>query len=163
MKLDKTWLPEEDSLLLSQYKRYGDAERLRPLLQYRSTGAIIKHANKIGIKTRRADSMLYTWEELKDNTELDRNGCWNWLGDKRSKGYGVVIHGGQRMAAHRLIFTMHFPEIDITKKLICHHCDNSACINPWHMYCGTYTDNNRDTVRRGRYKNQYGGLDRACS
>jgi hypothetical protein len=36
--------------------------------------------------------------------------------------------------------------------LACHTCDVRACINPDHLYEGTVTDNNRDTVRRGRHK-----------
>ena len=34
----------------------------------------------------------------------------------------------------------------------CHTCDVPPCVNPDHLYEGTATDNNRDTVRRGRHK-----------
>jgi hypothetical protein len=34
--------------------------------------------------------------------------------------------------------------------LACHHCDNAWCIEPAHLYAGTFTDNNRDTIARKR-------------
>lgn len=162
-KVDRKWSAEEDALLLAEYKQYGDARRLRSLLKNRSEAAIIKRANGLGITTRRATGMPYSVGELRSMTFADVNGCWNWTGEKRPKGYGVVIHAGEKIAAHRLMFALTYPDISITGRLVCHHCDNPACINPGHLYAGTYTDNNRDTVRRGRYRNQYGGLKRASS
>jgi hypothetical protein len=34
--------------------------------------------------------------------------------------------------------------------LACHHCDVTACVNPDHLYWGTYRDNNFDGYNRGR-------------
>lgn len=161
-KVDRRWLPSEDDLLRREYKQYGDAERLSPYLQFRSPAAIIKRANWLGFVTRRPEATPYTIDELKENTRIDANGCWNWLGDTRqgkaNDPRGVLIHGGKRMAAHRVMFMLSKPIVNIDDLLVCHHCDNGLCINPDHLYAGTYTDNNRDTVRRGRYRNQYGPL-----
>jgi hypothetical protein len=37
-------------------------------------------------------------------------------------------------------------------KLVCHRCDNKPCVEPSHVYVGTSTNNNRDTIERGRRK-----------
>lgn len=148
------WLIDEDDLLRSEYRHYGDAARLRPLLQNRNTAAIIKRANFIGLKTRLPQLKRYTLEELKSFCYIDARGCWNWPGSTHN-GYGVMVLFGDRVGLHRMAFALANPLADITTRLICHKCDNRPCINPLHLYAGTYTDNNRDTLRRGRYRNQY--------
>ena len=40
--------------------------------------------------------------------------------------------------------------------LICHTCNNSICVRPDHLYAGTYTDNNRDTVKAGHKNSPHG-------
>ena len=76
------------------------------------------------------------------------DGCWNWKANK-ANGYGHFSLYGKKIKAHRYSWIMKYGEIP-AGMLICHHCDNKACVNPDHLFIGTQSDNLKDCVRKGR-------------
>ena len=75
--------------------------------------------------------------------------CWEWMAGLFSNGYGQFRVGKNKSRAHRISYELSNGPIP-EGMLICHKCDNKKCVNPDHLFCGTVTDNNRDSVEKGR-------------
>lgn len=86
------------------------------------------------------------------------SGCWLWIDAPDSHGYGVLQTGKRTsIKAHRLSHILHKGPVP-RGKLVCHHCDNTICVNPEHIYAGTSKQNNEDMHRRGRHRPSRNGL-----
>jgi hypothetical protein len=91
--------------------------------------------------------------------KVDQSGgpdsCWLWMGSKDRKGYGDwhLRRGNERgkFRAHRMAYFLAYG-VDPGNLFVCHTCDQPACCNPKHLWCGTNTDNNRDSAAKGRKK-----------
>lgn len=77
--------------------------------------------------------------------------CWVWTAgtDKR---YGVFWSKNRMSKAHRVSYEIKHGPIPKDMK-VCHHCDNTLCVNPKHLFLGTQKDNIIDAKKKGRLRN----------
>jgi hypothetical protein len=86
---------------------------------------------------------------LLDRVTFGATDCWHWMGVRNTFGYGRMTYEGRSQVAHRLSYRAFVGEIPEGLSVL-HRCDNRACINPEHLWLGTYSDNMRDCIAKGR-------------
>lgn len=74
-----------------------------------------------------------------------------WLGRSTGLGYGGFDIDSMPVRAHRVAWTSANGPIPEGMN-VCHHCDNRKCCEPGHLFVGTQSDNIRDAVAKGRWK-----------
>ena len=75
-------------------------------------------------------------------------GCWLWEGALSTCGYAQAHVRGRTWLVSRLVLGL----MD-SQTYACHRCDTPSCVNPDHLYPGTNSDNQGDSIRRGRHAN----------
>lgn len=105
------------------------------------------------------------WPKVKKESEHSWNGteCWEWTGYVTQHGYGQITTGGDTgplILVHRQSWILHFGDIP-ERMSVLHHCDNRKCVRPDHLFLGTYSDNMRDMIKKGRHPRYFMTMDKA--
>ena len=77
------------------------------------------------------------------------DGCWWWMGNVATHGYGRLWVGGRRVRAHRMAYVLTHGVIP-DGLCVLHRCDVKRCVRPDHLFLGTVGDNNHDKAVKGR-------------
>lgn len=90
--------------------------------------------------------------KLNERSLKQDNGCILYTGQNNGN-YGQIEYKRKTYLVHRVAY--YLAKGDIPKGyIICHSCDTPLCINPDHLWAGTYADNVNDMIakHRQRYK-----------
>jgi hypothetical protein len=85
----------------------------------------------------------------KEKSNIFYNGtrCWEWIA--ACDRYGQIKIGGKHETSHRVSWELTYGPIP-EGLFVCHHCDNTLCCNPDHLFLGTHHDNMDDRNKKGR-------------
>ena len=82
--------------------------------------------------------------------------CWRWTGNAHypdpNRLIGTITFNAKSWTSHVVSFMVHNGLRVRPDGFICHHCDNSICVNPAHLYLGTPQSNVRDRQARNRFR-----------
>lgn len=85
-------------------------------------------------------------------------GCWIWISEMSSSGYGRLRIANSSRSAHRVAWEAYRGSIPHGMHVL-HTCDIPSCINPDHLWLGTHAENMRDMSQKQRCGNQRGELN----
>ena len=126
--------------------------------KHRAKGLCAKHYNQLKrtgstqSKTTKTASERF-WCKVKIVKDDE---CWEWQASLNGNGYGAFHFNDKGINA--MVFSL---EESLGRKLLSgemalHTCDNKKCVNPKHLYAGSYKDNTDDWMERvGRHGRIY--------
>ena len=92
---------------------------------------------------------LTLYERFNNSYIKDTNGCWIWQKSKIYSGYGYFSINSKMKLAHRVSWNLFCGKISDNLNVL-HKCDNPPCVNPDHLFLGSYKDNMDDMRNKGR-------------
>ncbi len=124
-----------DERVLAQLKREQQSRLKLPL-------------ESVGRRGNKPRSIEQSVQRILDNVIL-QNGCWVWQ-QLSDNGYAVFDWAYKHMRLSRVMYhlTQGRPP---GKAMVCHTCDNRACVNPDHFFLGNHKINYEDSVSKGRH------------
>lgn len=134
----------EQMLVEAQIKRDHHLER-------KAIQGLFRFKGKSGCQ----ESLRPMRDRLMERVVIGATECWHWVGVTNAFGYGRMTHKGRLQVAHRLSWEEVNGPIPAGLYAL-HKCDNPSCINPNHLFLGTYSDNIRDAWAKGRNKGRTG-------
>lgn len=88
------------------------------------------------------------WKKIKKTKS-----CWIWNGSGSGQmKYGEMTLGRRdegKKRAHRISYEIHYGPIP-KNLFVLHKCDNPSCVNPDHLFLGTFQDNMNDMLKKRR-------------
>jgi len=86
-------------------------------------------------------------DKEKSKTFYNGTRCWEW---KESAGrYAYIRIGYEALRINRVSWVITHGEIP-EGLYVLHHCDNTKCVNPSHLFLGNQKVNMEDMVSKGR-------------
>lgn len=86
--------------------------------------------------------------------------CWIFQGARGGGGYGSFWDGTNYpngrprvKGAHRFSYRMFVGPVQDDMDVL-HTCDNPPCVNPNHLWVGTHSENMRDAVAKGKFRDR---------
>ena len=84
------------------------------------------------------------------NPNEKREECCNWIPAKGKYRYGQFRFKGKSYPSHRASYQHYIGPIS-NELVVCHTCDNQACVNPLHLRIGNMRENMLDCIKKKRH------------
>lgn len=142
--------PCRSKAVIKYQSQNGDKRRAYANAYARKIGRVKRHPCGIcGIPVYRIGKQVFCSPKchLWSYVKVEDNGCWIYQGGLNRRGYGKF----GKTTAHRASYQIFKGQIE-EGKYVCHTCDNPPCVNPDHLWLGTNSDNQQDSIKKGRHR-----------